>query len=73
MKTPESHDIARLRERKRRTLLLLSFGLIAGGLAMLFLLDRVPRPMRIVAGLTDIFAGLVLLVVARQKFSAPPR
>jgi uncharacterized membrane protein HdeD (DUF308 family) len=57
--------------RQRRLLLILGPALIAGGLAVLFLLTRMPLPLRIIVGLTDIVAGSVLLLVARQKFPAP--
>ena len=43
--------------------------LIIGGLAVLLLLQRMPLPMRLLVGLMDVFAGLTLLVVVRQKFS----
>jgi len=58
------------RARQRTTLLILAFGLIVGGLLILFVLKKVPPPLRILMGLTDLFAGLVLLVVVRQKFKA---
>jgi hypothetical protein len=48
--------------------MVLACALIVGGLVLLFALQRVPLPMRIVAGLGDIVAGCVLLVVTRQKF-----
>ena len=57
------------RERQKRTVIVLSVALIAGGVAVLFLLQRMLLPMRILVGLTDIFAGLTLLVLVRQKFS----
>ncbi len=56
------------RARQKRTLLTLAALLIAGGLAVLFLLTRMPLPLRILVGLTDLVAGCVLLVVVRQKF-----
>ncbi|WP_414662137.1 hypothetical protein [Horticoccus sp. 23ND18S-11] len=46
----------------------LAFLLIAGGLAVLFFLQRMPLPMRILVGLIDVFAGLGFLVLVRQKF-----
>lgn len=54
--------------RQRRTLQALAVLLIAGGLAVLFLLQRMPLPMRILVGLIDVFAGLGFLVLVRQKF-----
>ncbi len=56
------------RARQKRTLLLLASLLIVGGLVILFLLQRMPLPLRILVGLTDVVAGAVLLVVVRQKF-----
>ncbi|MSU65010.1 MAG: hypothetical protein EXS38_02660 [Opitutus sp.] len=60
--------------RQRTTILVLAFGLIIGGLLLLFVLKRMPLPMRILAGLGDLVAGYALLIVARQKFfkSGPP-
>jgi len=59
------------RARQRTTLLILACALIVGGLLILFVLKKVPPPLRILMGLTDLFAGLTLLVVVRQKFKAP--
>jgi len=56
------------RARQRVTVLALAAVLIVGGLVVLLALQRVPLPMRIFAGLGDIVAGCVLLVLARQKF-----
>jgi len=63
-----------LRSRQRKTLLLLATALIVGGLLILFVLKKMPLPMRIMAGLGDLVGGCVLLVVARQKLgkSNPP-
>jgi hypothetical protein len=54
--------------RQKRTIIVLAVLLIVGGLVVLFLLRRLPLPMRILMGLIDIFAGLGLLVLVRQKF-----
>jgi hypothetical protein len=64
----ESARLAALRARQRFTVLTLATILIVGGVLMLFFLKRLPLPTRILAGLTDIVAGCVLLVLARQKF-----
>ena len=56
------------RQRQKKNITWLATGLIVAGLAILFLLPRLPLPMRILVGLTDIFAGLTLLVLVRQKF-----
>lgn len=53
--------------RQKRTLLVLASGLIVAGIVVLFFLQRMPLPMRILVGLTDVFGGLVLLVLIRQK------
>lgn len=58
---------ARLSPRQVRTLRLLALILIAGGGVILALLDRMPAPLRIIVGLTDVVAGLGLLVLVRQK------
>jgi hypothetical protein len=56
------------RARQKRTLSVLAAALIAGGLAVLLFLDRIPLPLRLLIGLGDLIAGAVLLVVVRQKF-----
>ena len=63
-------DASRARARQKRTVLALAGFLIIAGLLLLFVLKRVPLPLRIVAGLGDLVAGSVLLVLARQKFRA---
>jgi uncharacterized membrane protein HdeD (DUF308 family) len=55
------------RTRQKRTLVVLASLLIIGGLVVLFLLQRMPLPMRILVGLTDVVGGLALLVLVRQK------
>jgi hypothetical protein len=68
--SPDSaaHDSVR-RARQKRTITVLALLLIIGGLAVLLLLQRMPLPMRLLVGLMDVFAGLTLLVVERQKYS----
>jgi len=56
-------------KRQRTTVIALATLLIVGGLVVLLALRRLPLPMRIMAGLTDILAGVVLLVLVRQKSS----
>jgi len=58
----------RERAKLRRTVLILAPVLILGGLAVLLFVDRMPLPLRLVVGLGDIVAGLVLLVLLRQKY-----
>jgi uncharacterized membrane protein len=66
---PPNSTKASQRARQRRTILILAFSLIVGGIALLFVLKRVPLPLRIGIGLLDVFAGLGLLVLVRQKFN----
>lgn len=65
-------DSAALRARQKRTLTILATVLIISGAAVLLLLSRIPLPLRLLIGLTDVIAGCVLVVVLRQKFGSPP-
>ncbi len=56
------------RLRQRRTLIVLGCLLLAAGIGVMLFLRRVPLPMRLFIGMTDAIAGLVLLLVAQQKF-----
>ncbi|HVS54537.1 MAG TPA: hypothetical protein VHD62_19430 [Opitutaceae bacterium] len=56
------------RARQKNTVVALSLLLIVAGLLILFVLRRVPLPLRILVGLTDLVGGSVLLVLVRQKF-----
>lgn len=58
--------------RQKRTLTALAILLVALGFLVLFVLDRMPLPLRMLVGLGDLFAGLVLLVLVKQKFPNPP-
>ena len=60
---------SRRRLRQKRTIVVLAVLLIGGGLTILFILQRMPLPMRILVGLVDVFAGVTLLVLVRQKLS----
>jgi hypothetical protein len=53
-------------------MLILATGLGVGGLAVLAFLGRIPLPLRLAVGLTDLIASAVLFVVVRQKFGPPP-
>ena len=64
---PSPPTSARLSVRQKRTLRLLAGFLIVSGLFILLVLDRMPLPLRIMVGLTDVVAGLGLLVLVRQK------
>jgi len=65
-------DPTRQRARQKRILVMLATVLIVAGLLLLFVLERVPLPLRILMGLGDLVAGAVLLVVVRQKFPTHP-
>ena len=65
----EETRISTRRARQKTIVTILGFVLIAGGLIVLFALKRMPLPMRLLVGLTDVFAGLTMLVLVRQKFS----
>jgi hypothetical protein len=56
------------RQRQKRTITVLATLLIIGGLIVMFGLERMPLPLRLMVGLTDVFAGLTMLVLVRQKF-----
>lgn len=60
------------RVRLRRQMLLLAGVLAVGGIAVLAFLSRIPLPLRLAVGLTDLIASAVLFLVVRQKFGAPP-
>jgi uncharacterized membrane protein HdeD (DUF308 family) len=63
---PNSAAAARL-ARQRRQVVVAASVLIVGGVLILFVLKRVPMPMRILIGLTDLTGGIVLLVLALRK------
>jgi len=67
---PDLDPAARL-ARQKRTATILAGVLILGGLAVLFLVQRMPLPLRILVGLGDLVAGCVLLLLIRQKFGPP--
>jgi nitrate reductase gamma subunit len=58
--------------RQKRLVVLLAVLLILAGAVILFVLRRVPLPMRIMAGLGDVFIGCVLLVMVNQVRPPPP-
>jgi hypothetical protein len=67
MSSDSESELAYRRSRQKFTVFTLSTFLIIGGLLLLFVLKRLPLPMRIFAGLGDVVAGCVLLVLLRQK------
>jgi len=56
----------RARQKQRRTIFTLAGLLIIGGFVVLLFLKRMPLPLRMLVGATDVVAGVVLLVVGRQ-------
>lgn len=59
--------------RQKRLVVALAILLIVAGIVILLALQRVPMAIRMMAGLGDVFIGLVLLVMVRQvKNPAPP-
>lgn len=60
-------ELARKYARQKRFVTILSVVLIVVGAVLIFALRRVPLPMRIMAGLGDVFVGCVLLVLVRQR------
>jgi hypothetical protein len=57
------------RSRQKVILAVLSGVLMAGGLVVLFLLKRMPFPLRLFVGFGDIVAATALLLLLRQKYS----
>jgi hypothetical protein len=53
--------------RLKRWVVVLGVALIVTGAIILFVLRRVPLPLRIMAGLGDAFIGAVLLVMAARR------
>jgi uncharacterized membrane protein HdeD (DUF308 family) len=62
--SPEQSEKRRVRQK--RTVFALAALLIVGGFVVLVFLERMPLPLRMMVGATDVIAGVVLLVVARQ-------
>ena len=64
--SPEQTANQRARQKQRRTIFVLAGLLIIGGFVVLLFLQRMPLPLRMLVGATDVIAGVALLVVARQ-------
>lgn len=60
-------DPATRHARQKRLVMILAALLIVSGILVMAFLHRAPLPMRITAGLGDIFIGCVLLVLVRQQ------
>ena len=67
--TPPSAVDPGKRIRLRRQMLLLATVLALGGIVVLAFLTRIPLPLRLAVGLTDLIASAVLFLVVRQKFA----
>lgn len=52
--------------RQKRLIAILGVLLVITGLVVLIVLKRVPTPVRLMAGLGDVFIGCVLLVLTLQ-------
>jgi len=53
-------------------MLVLATVLLVGGIGVLAFLTRIPLPLRIAVGTTDLIASAVLFLVVRQKFPVTP-
>lgn len=63
-------DMERQRARQKTIITVLACLLIVAGAVVLFFLRRMPLPLRMLVGLGDVAAGIVLLVVARPRLDA---
>lgn len=61
-------DFRRRLARQKRILTWLAVFLVVMGAVVLLFLQRMPLPMRLLIGLFDVLAGLVLLLFVRPKF-----
>jgi len=59
--------------RQLRLVTILAIALIVAGAAVLLLLRKPALPLRMMAGLGDVFIGCVLLVLVRQQRPPPNR
>ena len=71
MTNPVPDPVSARRTRQRRTVTALAVALIVTGIVVVTLLHRLPLPIRIMAGLGDVFIGCVLLVLVRQDRQTP--
>jgi|GEM_PF-2225515 len=65
--TPATDPAKRVRLRKQ--MLILATVLAFAGFVVLAFLTRIPLPLRLAVGLTDLIASAVLFLVVRQKFA----
>jgi hypothetical protein len=63
----EDYSPAKKFARQKRTAMWLGIGLIIAGAVVLFALRRLALPLRIMAGLGDVFMGCVLIVMVWQQ------
>ena len=66
MSQPPTPEQAAKFQRQLKLVTTLGVVLIVTGIVVLAALSRLPPPLRIMAGLGDIFVGSVLLVLVRQ-------
>jgi hypothetical protein len=66
MNAPDPAKAAAKLARQKRTVTIIACLLILGGAIILFAVKRMPLPMRIMVGLTDVVGGIVLLVLAQR-------
>ncbi len=59
-------DLRRRQRRQRRTLGIVGGLLMLAGACVLLALTRMPLPLRLLVGLTDLIGGAVLLLAAHQ-------
>lgn len=68
--TEPTRDSTGRRARQKALLTWLAGLLVVMGVVVLFFLERMPLPLRLLIGMGDVFAGLVLLIFVRPKFDA---
>jgi uncharacterized membrane protein HdeD (DUF308 family) len=53
--------------RQKRIIVITSCVLIAGGFVVMFFVKRLPLPMRMLVGMTDVVGGVVLIILAQKE------
>jgi uncharacterized membrane protein HdeD (DUF308 family) len=53
--------------RQKRIVMIASCALIVGGFVVMFFVKRLPLPMRILVGMTDMIGGVVLIILAQKE------
>jgi uncharacterized membrane protein HdeD (DUF308 family) len=67
MNERDAAPIADKAARQKRIVVITSCLLIVGGFVVLFFVKRLPLPMRVMVGLTDVVGGIVLIVLVSRK------